>query len=913
MFSYQKQKMRQDNWTSEKEDFLIKNYQVMKDKELAEALGLNEYVIQNRLRKLGLKRDYIWSEEKITHKIQKLAQAGIRLNDANIRRAYPDLYYAACKKNYFKKWSAAVEAAGYNYTQYTLRNEYTDASFIKEIRSMHESGHNLLRKNISKVAPRLIYYGERHYHTWGNVLKKAGFSAADIKKWEDEETQHTITLLKSQIKEKILSYYRKGIALNSANICRIDPVLYRLARRAFRTWEEAIIFSGLNYDEVLAIGKQGITNALKKWNKEAVIQGILKLYHKGLNIHASNLKARYGNIYAAAIKYFGNLENAITACGLDYSRINLRSDEIKWNKDKIIQEIKKLHSQNIPLYYQNIKSNYPKLCAAAHSHYKSWATAITAAGFNYSKIKRKNDAYTIEDVQNIIRKLAAEGVDLSYSGLKGTKYAGMVVAAARLFNGWHNALASVGIQYSEIQKKRPSWTKEEIVTTIKELASKGVDLSFAGMKNSKYAGMVQVTRKKEFFGSWANAIKAAGLHYASICKNRNTESARGLALQRTFEKSVSILNLPLHPQVRGFRFNDELCIPDFVDTVTGAWVDVKIHSWSGGIDNTVKKYLKHVNELWIYYLLGSHRQWPDKRVQFKAIKDFFPDLKRKRRTDLIKKFDEISKTNADTIVFDTWAKRWNRKKVLSTIKERYENGLSINARDIQNEFNGLYKAAVKYFKSWPLAIKAAGIDYDQIKYFDEWSPDQVKEEIRKLYSAGEDLSHTGIREKYPTLLWAAIRYFETWSKAVEICDINYSQFLRQEKWTKEGVITDLKGLINQGADLSYTGMRKRHPKLLVAAERYFGTWREALNFLGVDYSTIRRQRKWTPNLVITEITNLINTGVILRSHHIERNYRPLFKAAKRYFNSWHVALATAMKEINKNGAAFFLKTAATDG
>lgn len=887
--------MRQNNWTSEKEDFLIKNYHSMEDRELAKALDLNKYVIQNRLRKLGLKRDRIWSKEKIIHEIQKLAQAGVKLNDANIRIVSSDLYYAACKKNYFGKWSAAVEAAGYNYAQYTLRNEYTDASVIEEIRQIHKRGHNLLRKNIFKVAPRLIYYGERYYKTWENVLIKAGYTISDIKKWENEEKEHTLILHRSQIKEKILSYYNKGIAVNSANIYKIDPALYRLARRVFKSWKEVIIFSELNYDEVLANGKHEIIKALKKWNKEKVIYEIQSLNRRGLLLNASNLKSNHGNIYSAAINYFGSLEKAIKSCGLDYSKINLRSNEIRWNKSKIAEKIKELYSLDVPLNYYHISIHFPKLCVAARNHFKSWGNAINVVGLNYAKIKKKRDVYTTEEIQKTIKKLFSDGVDLSYSGLRSTKYAGMVQVASRIFKGWRNALASVGIQYSEIQKKRPLWAKNEIIATIKELTAKGMDLSFSGMKNSKFAGMVQVTRREELFGGWGNAINAAGLNYAVICKNRNTESARGLALQRTFEETASVLNLPLQPQIKGFRYNGELCIPDFVNTVTGAWVDIKIHSWSGGIDNTVKKYLKHTKELWIYYLLGTDRKWTDKRVHFKSIKDFFPDLKRRRRNDLIEKFDEIAKTNADSIVFDTWAKRWNRKMVLSTIKERYENGLSINARDIQDEFNGLYKAAVKYFKSWPLTVKAAGINYDEIKYFDEWSPERVKTEILKLYSAGEDLSHTGIHKKYPTLLWAAIRYFDKWSKAVEHCDINYSQFLRQEEWTKERVINDVKEFINQGSDLSYTGMRTNHPKLLVAAERYFQTWGKALSFLGVDYSTIRRQKKWTSDLVIKEIIDLLKRKGILRNSYIQIHYRPLYKAARRYFNTWDNAEKIAIE------------------
>jgi hypothetical protein len=310
--------------------------------------------------------------------------------------------------------------------------------------------------------------------------------------------------------------------------------------------------------------------------------------------------------------------------------------------------------------------------------------------------------------------------------------------------------------------------------------------------------------------------------------------------------------------------------------------------------------------LWIYYLLGPHRKWRDKRVEFKSIKDFFKDLKRKGRSDLIEKFDEIAKTNTHNIVFDTWAKRWNRNMVLLTIKERYKNNLSVNARDIQKEFHGLYKAAIRYFKSWPLALEAADINYDDIKYFKEWSPELVKMEILRLYNAGEDLSHTGIHKKYPTLLWAAIRYFDKWSKAVENCNINYSQFLRQEKWTRERVLEELKQFVRKGIDLTYTGMERNHPKLLVAAERYFETWQEALNFLGLDYKTIRLQKKWTPDLVIEEIVDLINRKEILKSSYVERHYRPLFKAAGRYFNSWNIAVKTAAsREKCQNGANLF--------
>lgn len=593
-------------------------------------------------------------------------------------------------------------------------------------------------------------------------------------------------------------------------------------------------------------------------------------------------------------------------------KLCLKRDRI-WSKERIIEEIQKLGIKGESLSATNIKRIHSQLYDAANkkSYFGRWGKAVEAAGYTYSQhcriqryvdIKKKRSPYTLESIQKTIRQLYAKGKDLSYAGMKGSKYASMVNAASRMFNGWPNALASVGIDYSLVAKKRRPWTKKEIISTIRELIAKEIDVSFVGLKGSKYMGMVQMARKKEFWGSWGRAIDEAGYDYALIRKNRNTESERGLALQRVFEEVVKVLGLSLEPQIKGFKFDDDLCIPDFVDIASSCWIDIKISSMSGGIDSTVKKYLKYVDELWIYYLLGPDREWPDKRVHFKSIKDFFPKLKQIHREDLIEKFNKIAKSDADSIVFDTWAKKWDKNTVLSTIRERYKKGLPVTSNAIQDKQIGLYKAAMRYYKkSWPSFLEAAGINYDEVNDFEEWTPERVKADILSLYNAGKDLSHTGIHRTYPKLLWAATRHFKKWKFAVEACGIDYKQFLRQEQWTKERVLKELKKLIGKGADLSYTGMYQSNPKLVVAAERHLDSLQNALELLGVDYSKIRWQKKWTPELVIREIANLIVSSKNISSSYAQKHYNALYKAARRYYNnSWIKAVELAKLHFNKD-------------
>ena len=66
--------MQRKNWTPEREDFLRKNYRTMKDRELADALALDKYIVQNRLRKLGLSRDKKWSKERIVEEIFQIVR-----------------------------------------------------------------------------------------------------------------------------------------------------------------------------------------------------------------------------------------------------------------------------------------------------------------------------------------------------------------------------------------------------------------------------------------------------------------------------------------------------------------------------------------------------------------------------------------------------------------------------------------------------------------------------------------------------------------------------------------------------------------------------------------------------------------------------------------------------------------------
>jgi hypothetical protein len=83
--------------------------------------------------------------------------------------------------------------------------------------------------------------------------------------------------------------------------------------------------------------------------------------------------------------------------------------------------------------------------------------------------------------------------------------------------------------------------------------------------------------------------------------------------------------------------------------------------------------------------------------------------------------------------------------------------------------------------------------------------------------------------------------------------------------------------------------------LIATARRRFGNWGAAVEKAGLDYSQIRRRRRWTKELIVNEIRTMKDQGADLRSGEIRQKNPALFAAAckPRFFGSWSKALAVA--------------------
>ena len=118
--------------------------------------------------------------------------------------------------------------------------------------------------------------------------------------------------------------------------------------------------------------------------------------------------------------------------------------------------------------------------------------------------------------------------------------------------------------------------------------------------------------------------------------------------------------------------------------------------------------------------------------------------------------------------------KWSKEKIVESIKELRKENIDISASNISKNYIPLFTAACsrRYFSSWSNAVRAAGIDYDQIlevgkarrrKKLTKWSKEEVLAEVR-LFEAKNLL--TTYRDRL-ALYSAARREFGSWKQALE--------------------------------------------------------------------------------------------------------------------------------------------------
>lgn len=159
------------------------------------------------------------------------------------------------------------------------------------------------------------------------------------------------------------------------------PDIHAAAIRIFGSWRDAIEACGLNYDEI---------RKYRQWSSEKILEEIKKLKKAKKPLNSVYIQNKHKPLYMATVKRFKSWGKAVHAVGIDYSKIRLRKclskAEIKEEILKLHRRKVDLAYPNMRAKYQNLLATAMKKLGEG-----SWAKARKKCGIvtNYRLPKHK--------------------------------------------------------------------------------------------------------------------------------------------------------------------------------------------------------------------------------------------------------------------------------------------------------------------------------------------------------------------------------------------------------------------------------------------------------------------------------------------------------------------------------------------
>jgi hypothetical protein len=200
-----------------------------------------------------------------------------------------------------------------------------------------------------------------------------------------------------------------------------------------------------------------------------------------------------------------------------------------WTREKLIESIKTLKDQGTDLSPTAIQKTHGALFSSARSrsHFGNWRDAVQAAGLEYEDIKRVKQRWSREEILDQIRAHALNGEDLLHPDFK-LKHRSLYLAACahRYFGSWRRAIQAAGLDY-ECMREGRVWTRARIISTIQRMAREGNPMGWAQVETG-CPGIYRAARRKENFGSWHNALLAAGVQPATNQRGRRPNAVKNL-------------------------------------------------------------------------------------------------------------------------------------------------------------------------------------------------------------------------------------------------------------------------------------------------------------------------------------------------------------------------------------------------
>jgi hypothetical protein len=156
----------------------------------------------------------------------------------------------------------------------------------------------------------------------------------------------------------------------------------------------------------------------------------------------------------------------------------------------------------------------------------------------------------------------------------------------------------------------------------------------------------------------------------------------------------------------------------------------------------------------------------------------------------------------------------------------------------------LRRAVHLHWGSMSAARRAANLPQRRPGRSPKWTAERVIAEIQHVARRGQHMSQNAVATSgYGHLVTAACHLFGSWSRARDRASVPFKPQQRQGRgaaWDADTVVAAIRERLRDGETLAVT---KCPSSLVSAAQRHFGSWREAVEAVGLDYKDVNLNRR----------------------------------------------------------------------
>lgn len=240
--------------------------------------------------------------------------------------------------------------------------------------------------------------------------------------------------------------------------------------------------------------------------------------------------------------------------------------------------------------------------------------------------------------------------------------------------------------------------------------------------------------------------------------------------------------------------------------------------------------------------------------------------------------------------------RWSREVVVREIKERHALGLPMHHAQVKRDNWGLAYAGEKYFGLWGAALRAAGLDPEEVAFGWKWPKRKVIRTLLARAAEGKPINSRYVYLHAADLWNAAAKRFGNWESALRAAGLDPDEVRMFRIWgDNKSLLAEIRRHAETGLPMNFASMQQRDQGILATAIKRFGDWDNALREAGLNPREHRLNHpRWTRESIIQAIQEQSRPGERLKSTQVKP--KSIYMAALRIFGSWQAALDAASNQ-----------------